>query len=124
MLNLIVIAGRLTADVEVIKGKESDVASFSLAFDQGIEDTGFIRCKAFGVQASTLIQYVHKGDKVAVSGRFYDSQFTRKDGTKGHEAQILVNSVEFIDVLHQDEEVKEEPKEEPKPVAKAPRTRR
>ena len=128
MLNSICLSGRLTADVEVHESKESTLANFYLAFDQGKEDTGFVKCVAFNETANAIKDLIHKGDKIAVTGRIYDSTFTRKDGTKGHEFKIFVNSIEFIDVIFPEaespkEEIKEEPKEE-KPVARPTRTRR
>lgn len=123
MLNVICLVGRLTDNVEIHKGKDGNVGSFYLAYDQGKDDTGFIKCVVFNATAETCENFLHKGDKIAVSGRFYDRQFTRKDESKGHEAQILVNSIEFIDVVFGDEE--EAPKEEEqKPVAKTPRRSR
>ena len=123
MLNVITLVGRLTDNVEIHKGKDGNVGNFYLAFDQGKDDTGFIKCVVFNATADTCDNFLHKGDKIAVSGRFYDRQFTRKDESKGHEAQILVNSIEFIDVVFGDEE--EAPKEEEqKPVAKSPRRSR
>lgn len=126
MLNTICLCGRLTADVEVHETKESTLGSFYLAFDQGKEDTGFIKCVAFNEVANAVAELIHKGDKIAVTGRIYDSAFQRKDGSKGHEFKIMVNSIEFIDVVYpeNDEPKQEEPKEEPKPIAKANRTRR
>lgn len=118
MLNTIILVGRLTKDIELVESKESTIGKFYLAFDQGKEDTGFIKCVVFNEVAQSCAEFLHKGDKVAVTGRFYDSQFERKDGSKGHEAQIMVNSLEFIDVVFPE---KEEPVKEEKPVA---RTRR
>lgn len=124
MLNSISLSGRLTADVEVHESKESTLANFYLAFDQGKEDTGFVKCVAFNETANAIKDLIHKGDKIAVTGRIYDSAFQRKDGTKGHEFKILINSIEFIDVVFPEaEDSKEEVKEE-KPVARPTRTRR
>ena len=119
MLNTIVLVGRLTKDVELFESKDSTTGKFYLAFDQGKEDTGFIKCVLFNEVANSCAEFLHKGDKVAVTGRFYDSQFERKDGSKGHEAQILVNSIEFVDVIFPKEEEKpQEPVKEEKPVAR------
>ena len=121
MLNVICLVGRLTDNVEIHKGKDGNVGSFYLAYDQGKDDTGFIKCVVFNATADTCDNFLHKGDKIAVSGRFYDRQFTRKDESKGHEAQILVNSIEFIDVIFDEQEEdhpRETPKATPKEVAK------
>ena len=93
MLNVITLVGRLTKDIELFESKESTTGKFYLAFDQGREETGFVKCVVFGDTANNLANFVHKGDKIAVTGRFYDDQFTRKDGSKGHEAQIIVSHI-------------------------------
>ena len=127
MLNVICLVGRLTDNVEIHKGKDGNVGNFYLAFDQGKDDTGFVKCVVFNATADTCENFLHKGDKIAISGRFYDRQFTRKDESKGHEAQILVNSIEFIDVVfdkQEEEPIRETPKETPKEVAKPTRRSR
>lgn len=131
MLNVITLVGRLTDNVEIHKSKDGNVGTFFLAFNQGKDDTGFVKCVVFNATADTCEDFLHKGDKIAISGRFYDRQFTRKDESKGHESQILVNSIEFIDVVfdEQEEEAPREtpkatPKETPKEVAKPTRRSR
>lgn len=139
MLNNISLVGRLTREPELYNGKnDSKVSNFSLAFAQGVnadgsDNTGFIDCKAFNKIAETIQEWLVKGDKVAISGRITEEKFTRKDGSKGSKHLIIVDSLEFIDVLKSkteetpEEELpfeKEEPKPEPKPVAKPQRNRR
>ena len=142
MLNTITLVGRLTREPEWFKKNEETnaVANFALAFSQGLvngeEDTGFIDCKAFGKLANTIHEWLSKGDKVAISGRIHHRKFQRKDGSNGSVMEILVDNLEFIDVLkvgNEEEEVNTEelpfePAEEVKPgektVAKPTRTRR
>ena len=128
MLNSITLVGRLVKDPETFTTKDGVlIVNFALAFNQGInedgsEDTGFIDCKAFKTVAQVTSEHLAKGDKIAILGTLNQRKFERKDGSKGSTFEILVNSLEFIDVLkfNQPQEVKEEPK----PVAKASRPRR
>lgn len=117
MLNSINLIGRLTKDVEVIKGKEVSIGNFYVAFDQGKEDdTGFIKCKVFSPLTEVCEEWLRKGDKVAISGRVHQQKFQRKDGTNGSEIEILVNSLEF---MTSPAEVEEETKPVAKPVKRS-----
>ena len=140
MLNNLALVGRLTREPELYTGKnDGKVVNFSLAFTQGVnadgsDNTGFIDCKAFNKLADSIHEWLSKGDKVAVAGRIIEEKFTKRDGSKGSKHLIIVDSLEFIDVLKsQTEETPEEelpfeeptPKvEEPKPVAKPTRRSR
>lgn len=132
MLNQITLIGRLTKDPEFFKKSEDSnpVASFYLAFNQGYkedgkEDTGFIKCKAFGKSAEICNEWLSKGDKLVVTGTLKDVTYTAKDGSTRHEAVVHINGFEFIDLLKSAvSEEPEEVKEEPKPVAKPSRSRR
>lgn len=146
MLNSIVLVGRLTKDPEVVSTQQGgQVTTFSLAFKQGVnadgsEDTGFVNCKAFSTLSSICAEWLSKGDKIAVEGRIQLRKFVRKDGSNGLDPTILVNNLEFIDVLksgnteeQENQEAQEIPfdpapevkvKEIAKPVAKPTRNRR
>lgn len=144
MLNNLTLVGRLTREPEFYQ-KDKDatpVVNYSLAFNQGFkadgsEDTGFIDAKSFGKLAETINKWLSKGDKVAVSGRIAQRKFQRKDGSNASVIELIVDGVEFIDVLKAgNEDVEEpnveelpfEPKEEvklpEKPVAKPTRRSR
>ena len=105
MLNSIALVGRLTREPEAFtNGKGDTIVNFTLAFSNGLnpdgsENTGFIDCKTFKNVATTCAEWLSKGDKVAVTGRISYRKFTKKDGTNGVAYQILVNDVEFIDIL-------------------------
>lgn len=135
MLNTIAIVGRLTREPELYTGKdEFRVVNFSLAFNQGTnpdgsENTGFIDCKSYSKLADSLAEWLSKGDKVAITGRLVEEKFLRKDGSKGSKHCIVVDGVEFIDILKnaadpEEPNVEEVPVEEPKPVAKTTRRSR
>lgn len=118
MLNVICLVGRLTDNVEIYKSKDSTIGTFYLAFDQGKEDeAGFIKCKCFNQTAEACANFLTKGDKIGVTGRILHRKFERKDGSKGSEIEIILNSVEFVELTLQDEQ-------EEKPVAKPTRKSR
>lgn len=109
MLNRIVLVGRLVKDPELRKtGSDISVANFTLAVDNTIKEadgtrgTLFIDCKVFGDKAENLVKYTHKGNKVAIDGSLNQRNFERKDGTKGKDVTILVDSVEFLNPKQED----------------------
>lgn len=123
MLNIICLMGRLTQDPQTYEGKEKSLTKFSLAVNYG-EEANFFDCKVFGQE--NVVSYLHQGDKIAITGRLVQEKFERKDGTKGTAVVILVNNIEFADVLTGDDSEEEEtpaPAPAPKPVAKPKRTR-
>ena len=153
MLNVIALVGRLTREPELFQSNSGNqVTKFALAFNQGkkadgTEDTGFIEVTTFDKTADICVEWLSKGDKVAVTGRIIQKRFVRKDGSKGSNIELMASNVEFIDILKQSDEEVEEPNEElpfepdpevkvsipepqkaapqnAKPVAKPTRTRR
>ena len=135
MLNTICLVGRLTREVEYYPGDDSKKAAvnYSLAFNQGTEDAGFVNVKSFGGLADTINEWLVKGDKIAITGRLMQRKFKRKDGSNGSEIIVIADAVEFIDVLKKDTEETPDQElpfdpapevEEPKPVAKPTRRSR
>ena len=135
MLNQIALVGRLTREPELIQTKSGkQITKFALAFKQGVnedgtEDTGFIEVSTFETLAKICDEWLSKGDKVIVTGRICQRKFTRKDGSKGSNIELLASGLEFVDLLkeqsedEEEDEVKEEP-QNAKPVAKTTRNRR
>lgn len=114
MLNQIALVGRLTREPELFQSNSgTPITKFALAFNQGknpdgTEDTGFIEVSTFETLANTCGEWLSKGDKVAVTGRIYQKRFTRKDGSKGSNIELIASGVEFIDILKQSNEDEEE----------------
>ena len=67
MLN-ITAHGNLGKDPEIKKVNDTQVASFSLAARTGKDETTWIDCAVWGKRAETVINYLHKGDKITVAG--------------------------------------------------------
>jgi single-strand DNA-binding protein len=87
------------------------VTSFSVAVDdsytgndgQRVKRTIWVRISAWGKQAETCNQYLHKGSKVLVEGRLQPDQatggprvFNRQDGTTGSSYEVVAQTVRFL----------------------------
>lgn len=104
MLNRIIIIGRLVRDPELRhtpSGKA--VTKFTLAVDrdrpnaQGERNADFIDVVAWDKQAENVVQYLGKGRLVAVEGRLQVRSYEARDGTKRKAAEVIANSVQFLD---------------------------
>ena len=98
--------GRLTADPDIryTQGENSTaVARYSIAIDRrranpdGTREADFIRCVAFGKAAEFADKYLHKGMKIAVSGRIQTCSYTDKDGKKVYTTDIVIEDQEFVE---------------------------
>ena len=104
MVNRVVLVGRLVKDPELRK-TNSDIsfATFTLAVDNRVKEadgtrgTIFIDCRIFRDQADSLVKNTRKGSKIAVDGSLNQRNFTRQDGTKGKNIEIICDSVTFLD---------------------------
>ena len=52
---------------------------------------------AFGQQATTINNWVNKGDKFAVAGRISTRNYEKDDGTKVYVTEVIVESFDFIE---------------------------
>lgn len=97
--------GRLTREPEIryTQGDNSIlVARYTLAVDRrfkrGGEDTAdFISCVAFGRTAEFAEKYLHKGTKIAVTGRIQTGSYTNKDGHKVYTTDVVIEEHEFAE---------------------------
>jgi single-strand DNA-binding protein len=94
-MNILTITGNLGIDARVNKAGGTSVANFSVAMRSGYGDnekTIWVDCSLWGKQAeSKLVDYLVKGQQVAVSGEM---------GTKEHEGKtyitLRVNTIDLI----------------------------
>ena len=85
--------GRLTSDVNEIKGKDKVFNSFSLACRVGKDSTTFIDCFAF---TDTIGKYCKKGDQLMVTGDLTTDEYENKDGKKVTKLKLTVDGFEFV----------------------------
>jgi single-strand DNA-binding protein len=112
MWHTIIIVGNLGREPEMRYTPNGQaVTSFSVATSrqytssngQQVKETIWFRVSAWGKQAETCSQFLHKGSKVLVEGRLAPDAstggpktFTRKDGTVGASYDITANTVRFL----------------------------
>ena len=109
-MNLVVLIGRMTKDVELRRtGSGKAVASFTLAVnkdyrnEQGGYDADFIECVAFEQKAETISKYVHKGDRFAVLGQLATRSYENKEGKKVKVTEVKVTGFDFLEGKKQTE---------------------
>ena len=105
-MNKVILMGRLTRDPEVryAQGENSmAIARFSLAVDRRRQNNSdgqtadFINIVAFGRLGEFAEKYLHKGTKVALSGRIQTGSYTNKDGVKVYTTDIIAEDIEFAE---------------------------
>lgn len=104
-MNKVILMGRLTRNPEVrySQGENSlAIAKFSLAVDrrfkrQGEAEADYFNCTAFGKQAEFVEKYLKQGNKMLVTGRVQNDNYTNKDGQKVYSVQIIVDELEFAE---------------------------
>lgn len=107
-MNKVVLIGRLTRDPDVRYPQNENgkaVARYTLAVDRNSSDddsADFISCVTFGKSAEFVEKYLHKGDKIAVSGRISTGKYTNKDGQDIYTTDVVVESHEFAQSKNSD----------------------
>lgn len=103
-MNKTILTGRLTRDPEIRYMQNESataIARYSLAVPRKIKTDGndcdFINCVAFGKSAEFAEKYLHKGIKIAVTGRLQTGSYTDKDGRKVYTTDVIVEEQEFCE---------------------------
>ena len=97
--------GRLVRDPEVRYSQGNEpmaIARYTLAVDrrtkkEGEQNADFIGCVAFGKQGEFAEKYLHKGTKIAVTGRIQTGSYTNNDGVKVYTTDVVVEEHEFCE---------------------------
>lgn len=103
-INSVFILGYLGADPQVTttsNGKE--VANFSVALDESyvskegekVERTEWVNCTVFGPLAEIVKKYLHKGDRVHVTGKLRTDK-VEKDGEKKYYTKVKVENIVML----------------------------
>ena len=120
-MNKVVLIGRIVRDPEVrySQGENATaVARYSLAVDrrfkkEGEQSADFINCVAFGKNGEFAEKYLHKGTKIAVTGRIQTGNYKDKDGKTVYTTDIVVEEHEFCESKGQTQESTQEDKPSP-----------
>ena len=100
-MNVFAATGRLGRDVEVRTTQSgTTVANLAIAVDAGYGDnkkTLWVRGALFGKRAEGgLVQYLTKGQQIAVSGELSMSSFQKQDGTPGQSLDMRITEIDLI----------------------------
>lgn len=104
MINRVVLVGRLVRDPEC-RYTQSGIAvtRFTLACDRpftgqdGKREADFIDCVVWRKQAENVAQYLKKGSLAGVEGRLQISSYEDKDGQRRYRAEVVADSVRFLE---------------------------
>lgn len=117
-MNLVVLIGRLTKDVELRYTQAGKaVATFTLAVDRpftnqaGERETDFIPVVVWGKSAENCANHLGKGRLVAVEGRMQIRSYEDQKGQRRRVTEVVANSVQFLDRAKESGGAKEEPGE-------------
>lgn len=108
-MNKVELMGRLVNDVELMKGKSTDYAKFSIAVKRkGKDEVDFIKCTAFGKLAEAIVKYTEKGNRIIVEGSIQIEKYETKEGNKSTTFNVIVNDFYFVDFKTKKEEKTEQ----------------
>ncbi len=103
-MNKVILMGRLTGEPEIrcTAGQNGTVvASYTLAVDRRYnrdqQSADFFRCVAFGKAAEFAEKYLHKGTKIAVTGRLQTGKYTNKNGVETYSTDVIIEEQEFAE---------------------------
>lgn len=108
-MNKIMLMGRLTREPEIRWTKRSEtedaiVARFSLAVDRKYKSNNesaptadFFNCVAFGSTGEFVDKYLKKGQKILVTGRVQNDNYTNREGEKVYSVTVIVEEVYFAE---------------------------
>jgi single-strand DNA-binding protein len=89
--------GRATKDIELRKTQSGkSVASFTLAVRRDKDNTDWIPCIAWNKTAELLSQYVHKGNRIGVSGRIQTRNY-ESNGQRVYVTEVVADEIEFLE---------------------------
>ena len=93
-MNSLTVAGQLGKDSELKQIGQDQVLSFSVADSQGREKpTIWWNCQLWGKRATSLQQYLTKGQSVTVTGSVSQRTYTDKNGVEKISTDVRVNDV-------------------------------
>ncbi len=98
-MNICFLVGNLTAEPQKIEGTE--LVRFAIAVHasytkaDGSRPTDYFNIVVWGNYGDNCMRYLHKGSKVAVSGRIQNRAYER-NGVKQIKTEIVATDIEFL----------------------------
>ena len=104
-MNRVIEIGRLVKDPDIRYSQGANttcIARYTLAVDRKFKQEGqpnadFINCIAFGKLGEFAEKYLHKGVKIAVTGRIQTGSYKNKDGNTVYTTDVVVEEQEFCE---------------------------
>ena len=104
-MNKVIEIGRLVREPEIRYSQGANttcIARYTLAVDRKFKQEGqptadFINCIAFGKLGEFAEKYLHKGVKIAVTGRIQTGSYKNKDGNTVYTTDVVVEEQEFCE---------------------------
>lgn len=104
-MNKVILMGRLVKDPDIRYSQGANttcIARYTLAVDRKFKQEGqptadFINCIAFGKLGEFAEKYLHKGTKIAVTGRIQTGSYKNKDGNTVYTTDVVVEEQEFCE---------------------------
>ena len=104
-MNKVIFKGNIANNIEKRTTKDGkDVATFNLAIRRSIKnkegnyEADFIKCVAFGNNATLITKYFQKGSGIIIEGQLRTGSY-EKNGEKVYTTEVIVERVEFVDKL-------------------------
>lgn len=102
-MNVVVLTGRLTKDIELKKTQSgTSVVNFTIAVNrlakaEGQPEADFINCQAWGKTADNMAFYLRKGALIGVHGSIQVSSYENNQGQKVYVTKVIANTVQFLE---------------------------
>lgn len=103
-LNKVILAGRLTADVELKQTPSGvSVCSFTLAINRkyskegGQQQTDFINCVAWRNTAEFISKYFKKGSALCIGGSIETRSWSDSSNQKHYATEVVADEAMFVD---------------------------
>lgn len=105
-MNKVVLTGRLTHDIELrYTNSNKTLVYFSLAVQETKDITYFISCVAWNKTAELMKEYLHKGDKIGITGHIATRKYQDKNSFTKQVTEVIVENLEFLNQSKKDNNV-------------------
>jgi single-strand DNA-binding protein len=109
-MNNVTVSGHLTHDPELVYRDDRPICTMRLHVKSGPNEPTYIDVRTFDDQAYACAEYMHKGSKIAVSGRLVYEEWRAADDSK-RERYSIIGWVEFLDPPPRRREPEPEPED-------------
>jgi len=99
-MNLVILMGRITRDIDLKQYKDVTVARFGIAVDKIVnkeKQADFINITCFGKTAEFANKYFKKGARVAIEGCIRTSTYQKENGEKKYSMDVVATKLYFAD---------------------------